>query len=97
MKTIKDPEYQHIKRLLESTNEDDVLIGLNLLKKADFSTGELLRSFPKGAVENWDFYNKSDLTGKVKFPECTLLLNDMWIFAIPSGENVGDYYKILDI
>jgi len=97
MKTIKDPEYRHIKKLLESTNSDDVLVGVHLLAHSEISDRGLLKSFPCVADPTWDFYNKSDLNKKwCEIGGVDLVINGEWIYAITREDRwyIGHYQKI---
>lgn len=99
MRTIKDPEFSHIKKLLESTNQDDVLIGLILLRKEEFTSEELHKSFPQAATPDWDFKNKSSLVGWLEMGEGTLVINEAWIYAndFRHGDAFKIYFKKLNI
>lgn len=61
MKKIDRPEYAHIKKLLQSSNNEDAKIGAVLLKKEGFVTRDMLSCFPNISYRKNTHFLRNDV------------------------------------
>lgn len=81
MKKIDREKYSKIKKLLQSANKGDILIGISLLKKSDFTYEDYVKSFPNNRDDGEDFVTKYDEFFWVTVPYTFLAVDCGMLYA----------------
>ena len=88
MKDINRPKYKKVKQLLQSKSPDDVKIGVELLKKYNFSYEDYLYNFPNSASKR-DFRGNCTYLIWASIDKIDLVISSEWIYAIDSNISVN--------
>lgn len=92
MKSIHDPKYSNIKRLLQSENLEDVKIGLIILS-TKFTREEILWNFPNMDTPDRNFASKSKKFIWTEIKEIYIAVDEHYIYAFRDS---GDWDELFN-